>query len=198
MSLVIGFSGREGAVIAGDLREILMQGPDAEICGFEQELYSGQIVDDSDLGKRALARGIVLRIRDDKCKVSDHEGILVGEVAESDGTIVRRRRLYISCGAYAIVDRNGQKTVLKQEGQGSTFVVLGNEVTKRIAHGLIRSEWNCGTYPDAVRLIIRIMNAAASGTASVSKAYTILQTRKKTDRDLKEIINTNPDVFDRD
>lgn len=198
MSLVIGFSGREGAVIAGDLREILMQGPDAEICGFEQELYSGQIVDDSDLGKRALARGIILRIRDDKCKVSDHEGILIGEVSESDGAIVRRRRLYVACGSYAIVDKNGQKTVLRQEGQGSTFVVLGNEVTKRIAHGLIRSEWNCGTYPDAVRLIIRIMNAAASGTASVSKAYTILQTRKKTDRDLKEIINTNPDVFDRD
>ncbi|HNJ81916.1 MAG TPA: DUF2121 domain-containing protein [Methanoregulaceae archaeon] len=198
MSLVIGFSGREGAVIAGDLREILMQGPDAEICGFEQELYSGQILDDSDLRKRALERGIVLRIRDDKCKVGDYEGVLVGEVSEADGAIVRRRRLYVACGAYAIVDRCGQKTVLKQEGQGSTFVVLGNEVTKRIAHGLIRSEWKCGTFPDAVRLIIRIMDTAAAGTASVSKAYTILQTRKKADRDMEEIINRNPDVFDRE
>lgn len=184
--------------MAGDLREILMQGPDAEICGFEQELYSGQILNDSDLRKRASERGIVLRIRDDKCKVSDHEGILVGEVSESDGAIVRRRRLYVACGAYAIVDSNGQKTVLKQEGQGSTFVVLGNEVTKRIAHGLIRSKWKCGTFPDAVRLIIRIMNAAASGTASVSRAYTILQTSKKADRDMKKNINKNPDVFDRE
>lgn len=198
MSLVIAFSGREGAVMAGDLREILMQGPDAEICGFEQELYSGQIMTDSDLRKRASERGIVLRIRDDKCKVSDHEGLLVGEVSESDGAMVRRRRLYVACGAYAIVDINGNDAVLKQEGQRSTFVVLGNEVTKRIAHGLIRSEWKCGTFPDAVGLIIRIMNAAASGTASVSRAYTILQTSKKADLDMKEIMHKNPDVFDRE
>jgi len=181
MSLVIAFSGREGAVIAGDLREILMQGPDAEICGFEQELYSGEITTDSDLRKRAGERGILLRVRDDKCKVSDHEGILVGEVTESEGALVRIRRLYVACGAYAIVDIEGDTCILKQKGEGSTFVVLGNEVTKRIAYGLIQSEWKNGTFPDSVRLIIRIMNIAASCTPSVSSAFTILQTRKRAD-----------------
>ena len=67
-------------------------------------------------------------------------------------------------------------------------MVLGNEVTKRIAHGMIRSEWKNGTFPDAVRLIIRIMNTAASSTASVSRAYTILQTRKKADPAMMEIV----------
>ncbi len=188
MSLVIAFVGREGAVMAGDLREILMKGPDAAICRFEQELYSGQIRTDSDLRKRAAERGIILLLRDDKCKVSDHEGILIGEVAESEGDNVRKRRLCAACGTYAIVDITGNEAVLKQEGQGSTFVVLGNEVTKRIAHGMIRSEWKNGTFPDAVRLIIRIMNAAASSTASVSRACTILQTRKMADPDMMEIV----------
>ena len=45
-----------------------------------------------------------------------------------------------------------------------------------------------GTFPDAVRLIIRIMNTAASSTASVSSAFTILQTQKKADRDTMEIM----------
>jgi len=189
MSLVIAFTGSEGAVIAGDLREILMAGPDAAISRFEQELYSGQIRTDSDLKKRAIESGIILRLRDDKCKVSDHEGILIGEVAESEGDKVRRRRLCVACGTYAIIDIDDDESTLKQRGRGSTFVVLGNEVTKRIAHAMIQSEWKSGTFPDAVRLIIRIMNAASSSTASVSRAYTILQTRKKTDLDITELIN---------
>jgi hypothetical protein len=188
MSLVIAYVGREGAVMAGDLREILMKGPDVAICGFEQELYSGQIRTESDLRKRAAERGIILLLRDDKCKVSDHEGILIGEVTESDGDVVRKRRLCVACGTYAIVDITGNEAVLKQEGQGSTFVVLGNEVTKRIAHGLIQSEWKNGTFPYAVRLIIRIMNTAASCTASVSRTFTILQTQKKADPDMMEIM----------
>ena len=188
MSLVIAFIGSEGAVIAGDLREILMAGPDAAISRFEQELYSGQIRTDSDLKRRAIENGIILNLRDNKCKVSDHEGILIGEVAESEGDKVRRRRLCVACGTYAIIDTDEDVSTLKQRGGGGTFVVLGNEVTKRIAHAMIRSEWNSGTFPDAVRLIIRIMNTAASCTASVSSAFTILQTQKKADRDTMEIM----------
>jgi hypothetical protein len=188
MSLVIAFTGREGAVMAGDLREILLEGPGDAICGFEEELYSGQIRTDSDLRKRAVERGILFRLRDDKCKIWDDNGILVGEVAESDGEQVRKRRLCVACERYAIVDRERDDIILKREGQGSTFVVLGNEVTKRVANTMIRSEWNTGTFPDAVRLIIRIMNAASSRTASVSRAFTILQTRKRADRDMMELI----------
>jgi len=188
MSLVIAFVGREGAVMAGDLREILMKGPDAAICGFEQELYSGQIRTEPDLRRRALERGIILHLRDDKSKVSNHDGILIGEVAESEGDTVRKRRVCVACGTYTIVDITGDTVILKQEGQGSTFVVLGNEVTKRIAYGMISSEWKNGTFPDAVRLIIRIMTAAASCTPSVSKAVTILQTQKKADRAAMEIV----------
>jgi len=189
MSLVVAFSGHDGAVIAGDLREILMQGPDAETAGFEQELYSGQIVNDTDLWKRAAERGIALQVRDDKCKVSDQGGILVGEVSESDGATVRIRRLFVSCGTYAIVDVTEGKQVLQKTGKGSSFVVLGNEVTKRIAHDMIQEEWKNGTFADAVRIIIGVMTSAASCTASVSRAYTILQTRRRADLDIATIMN---------
>jgi hypothetical protein len=183
LSLVVAFSGRDGAVIAGDLREILMQGSDGEISGFEQELYSGQIKNDTTLRKRAGERGIGLHIRDNKCKVSEQGGILVGEVSESDGAVVRTRRLFVSCGCYAIVDITKDGPVLQTKGKGSTFVVLGNEVTKRIAHELIQAEWKNGTFADAVRLVLLIMNTAASCTASVSRECTILQTRAKADLD---------------
>ena len=49
MSLVVAFTGRETAVMAGDLREMLMQGPDAGIRTFERELYQGSIMSDDSL-----------------------------------------------------------------------------------------------------------------------------------------------------
>lgn len=189
MSLVLAFTGSEGAVIAGDLREILMQGSDEAISGFEDELYSGQIMTDSDLMSRAVEMGIILRLRDDKCKVSDCGGILMGEVTESEGGRVRKRRLYVACGSYAVVDIEDDIPVLKQKGSGSSFIVLGNEVTKRIAYGMIRSEWKNGTFSDAVRLVIHIMNTAPSRTASVSRAFAILQTRKRTDLDIGKLLS---------
>ena len=113
----------------------------------------------------------------------------MGEVSESDGATVRIRRLFVSCGTYAIVDVTEGKQVLQKTGKGSSFVVLGNEVTKRIAHDMIQEEWKNGTFADAVRIIIGIMTSAASSTASVSRAYTILQTRRRADLDTATIMN---------
>ena len=67
-------------------------------------------------------------------------------------------------------------------------MVLGNEVTKRIAHDMIQEEWKNGTFADAVRIIIGIMTSAASCTA-LSRAYTILQTRRRADLDTATIMN---------
>ena len=43
MSLVVCFSGKKGAIIAGDMREILFGGDDDAIGSLEKELYSGII-----------------------------------------------------------------------------------------------------------------------------------------------------------
>jgi len=179
MSLVVAFTGRETAVMAGDLREMLMQGPDAGIRTFERELYQGSIMSDDSLMQRAGELGIRLIVRDDKCKVSEREGVLIGEVTESEGELVRKRRLYAVPGAYAIADIEPGRFDLRSRGEGSTFVILGNEITKEIAHGIIRTTWKEGTLADAIGIILQIMQTAASRTASVSRTFMLLQTRER-------------------
>lgn len=180
MSLIVAFTGRETAVMAGDLREILIQGEDAGIHTFEQELYQGSIASDDNLRQRAGELGVTLIIRDNKCKVTEREGVLVGEVTESERGRVRRRRLYAVPGAYAIADIETGRFDCRSRGEGSAFVVLGNAVTQEIANTIIREAWKGGTLADAIRIILQIMDTAATRTASVSRTFVLLQTRERT------------------
>jgi hypothetical protein len=179
MSLVIAFSGTQGAVIAGDMREIFFSGDDAAIQHLECELYNGDIKADTELQQRARDLGVSIMIRDDKCKVTELEGVLIGQVCETESGRKRTRRVYVSAGNYAIADIEGSRFDIKKEGEGSSFVILGNEVTKAIANQTIREYWRNGTFEDAVRVIIRTMEKAAGRTASVSKQYVLLQTRNR-------------------
>lgn len=180
MSLVIGFSGTSGAIIGADMREVLLWGEDAKTMKLERELYSGEIRTDAELLQRAADLGVNLSIRDTKMKIRDHEGVLVGEVSESDGGVVRKRRLYITAGEYAIADLSDGHFDLRTRESRSSFVVLGNEVTKRIANEAIRTEWKNGTFEDAIRVIVTALETAALKTASVSRNHLIIQTREKT------------------
>lgn len=85
MTLVIAFIGKQGAVMAGDMREIAFGGDDSRIEDLERELYGGSIVSDTDLAERADEMGVIIRVRDDKAKVSQQDGVLVGEVTETEG-----------------------------------------------------------------------------------------------------------------
>lgn len=175
MSLVVGFSGTTGAILAGDLREILMRGSDEAVRAFEADLYNGAITDDTRMKERARDLGIALLVRDDKEKVSERDGILIGEVGETDGTAARKRRLYLTAGEYAIADIEGGTFQLRVREEKAGFVVLGNEATKRIAAGCIRNTGTSCSFEGALETIISIMETAASGTASVSRRYIILQ-----------------------
>lgn len=196
MSLVIGFSGSSGAVIGADMREVLLWGHDAQTTKLERTLYSGEIRNDAELAQCAADLGVKLSIRDTKVKIRDQEGVLVGEVSESDGGVVRKRRLYVTAGEYAIADIRDRHFDLRNRESRSSFVVLGNEVTKRIANEAIREEWKNATFEDALRVIVTALETAASKTASVSKNHLILQTREKADlsavieRDRKETEGT--------
>jgi hypothetical protein len=162
--------------MAGDLREIRMGGDDEAIDTLEKELYSGNIRDGGQLRCRAKELGVVILIRDDKEKVRDRGGILIGEVTESGSGIQRVRRLYASAGHYAVADIEGSRFVMRGRGDTSTFVILGNELTRQIAHSAIQRYWKKGTPEDAVTVIVMAMNEAAARTASVSKRYILLQT----------------------
>lgn len=179
MSLVIAFIGARGAVMAGDTREITTRGDSVSTGTLEHELYSGSIVTDADLLKRAEELGILLAIRDDKRKVTQRDGVLVGEVSESEGSGVRIKRLYATAGEYAVAERTGSGFQLTGSGGGGSFVVLGNQITKEIAKACIAETWKGGTIHDAIRTIMLIMERASAATASVSGLYNLVQTPGK-------------------
>jgi hypothetical protein len=142
-------------------------------------LYNGLIVTDEDLHKRAGELGISLTVRDDKRKVTQRDGIIVGEVCETEGCNTRKKRLYATTGEYALAEITGADLKLSGKGKASTFVVLGNQVTKQIAHACIQEHWKNGGMHDAVRVIMLAMDRASIATASVSRAYTLIQTPVK-------------------
>jgi hypothetical protein len=179
MSLVIAFIGAQGAAMAGDLREIITRGDKISTQTLENELYSGRIITDADLKKRADDLGIFLSIRDDKRKVTARDGILVGEVSESEGGVVKKRRLYATVGEYALAEITGSEIRMSGSGKAGNFVVLGNEVTQQVARACIREHWNNGTIHDAIRVIMLTMERASGATASVSALYTLIQTPAK-------------------
>jgi hypothetical protein len=181
MTLVMAFIGERGAVMAGDMREITFLGDRPSIELLEKELYDGRIGTDGELRARAGALGVRLGIRDDKVKVSVRSGVLVGEVTSLEGGVLRRRRLFASGGSYAIVDIEGPSATLKGSGGAGNFVVLGNEKTKAIAYRCIREGWRNGSLEDAAGLIARAMELAPRETASVSRAFLLLETRERAD-----------------
>lgn len=176
MTLVMAFIGKQGAVMAGDMREIAFGGDDSCIEKLERELYSGSIVSDTDLAERADEIGVTIRVRDDKAKVSQQDGVLVGEVTETEGAVTRRRRLYATTGSYAIAEVLDSRLRVLQRGRASNFVVLGNDITKRTANQCIQEMWEGGTIQDALRLIMLTMQIAASATASVSRTFVLVHT----------------------
>jgi hypothetical protein len=187
VSLVIAFIGMQGAVMAGDTREIITIGDDISTEILEHELYSGQLITDEDVKKRAVDLGINLTINDDKRKVTQRNGILIGEVSETRCGVTRKRRLYATAGEYILTEVTGSTVKVTGKGTASNFVVLGNEITQRIAHACIREQWNKGGMQDAIRIIMLAMKRASDATASVSGLYNLINTAMKIS--LSEVID---------
>lgn len=176
MSLVIAFIGRQGAVMAGDMRELITSGDSASTEILERELYNGLIITDNCLRERAGSLGISITIRDDTRKVTQRDGILVGEVSETQGGITRKKRVYGTTGRYVLAGVTGSDIQVQGTGTAGNFVVLGNQVTKHAARDSIREHWNNGGMQDAVRVIIMAMQRASERSASVSGQYSLIQT----------------------
>lgn len=120
-----------------------------------------------------------MTIRDDKRKVLQRDGILGGEVSETEGGVTKKRRLYATAGEFALADITGSAVHVTKKGAASNFVVLGNQVTQRIAHTCIKEHWKNGGIQDAISIIILSMQRASDATASMSGLYTLIQTPEK-------------------
>jgi hypothetical protein len=182
MTLVIAFIGKNGAVMTGDLREITFEGDKPDREKLEKELYSGAIVTDDELAKKAREFGVGITVTDCKSKVSERNGILVGEVSSVEGGVVKKRRLYASAGNYAIAELRDNEMTLTSHAKGSTLIVLGNEFTKQVANKCFKDNWTKkSTFQDALKILILCMETAARKTASVSKQFYLIQTTSNVD-----------------
>ncbi|MDR7665661.1 DUF2121 domain-containing protein [Methanosarcina sp. Z-7115] len=193
MTLVIAFIGKNGAVMTGDLREITFEGDKSDRERLEKELYSGAIVTDEELVKKAEEFGVGITVTDRKSKVSERNGVLMGEVSSVEGGVVKKRRLYASAGNYAITELRDIEIILTSHGKGSNFIAFGNEFTKQIANKCFKDNWTKkSNFQDAVKILMLCMETAARKTASVSKQFFLIQTAlnvdvlKVVEEDLKE------------
>ncbi|AKB28875.1 hypothetical protein MSSAC_2688 [Methanosarcina siciliae C2J] len=182
MTLVIAFIGKNGAIMAGDMREITFEGEKPDREKLEKELYNGTIVTDEELARKAEEAGVKITVTDCKNKVSERNGILVGEVSSVEGGIVKKRRLYASAGAYAIAELRDLELTLISQGKSSNFIAFGNEFTKQVANKYFKDNWTKKSkLQDAVKILMLCMETAAKKTASVSKQFVIVQTSSNAD-----------------
>ena len=182
MTLVIAFIGKNGAVMTGDLREITFEGDKQDREKREKELYSGAIVTDDELAEKARKFGVGITVTDCKSKISEKNGVLVGEVSSIEGGVIKKRKLYASAGNYAIAELRDSELTLTSHAKGSTLIVLGNEFTKQIANKCFKDNWTKkSTFQDAVKILMLCMETAARKTASVSQQFYLIQTTSNVD-----------------
>jgi hypothetical protein len=182
MTLVIAFIGKNGALMTGDLREITFEGDKLNREKLEKELYSGEIVTDDKLAKKSREFGVGITVTDCKSKISERDGVLVGEVSSIEGGVVKKRRVYASAGNFAIAELRDSELTLTSHAKGSNLIVLGNEFTKQIANKCFKDNWTKkSTFQDAVKILMLCMETAARKTASVSKQYFLIQTMANVD-----------------
>jgi hypothetical protein len=182
MSLVIAFIGKNGAVMAGDMREISFQGEKSEREKLEKELYCGSLVTEDELAKKAEELKVKISVTNFKNKVSESNGILIGEVSSFEDGVLKIRRLYASAGNYAIAELRNSELTLISHGKGSNFIAFGNEFTKQVADKCFQDNWTKkSNFQDAVKIIKLCMESAARKTASVSKQFNLVQTTLSND-----------------
>lgn len=148
----------------------------------EEELYSGKIRNDDELKARAKDLGASIQVSDGREKVWSQEkgDILVGEVTEISPALERRRRIYLTPGAYVMADITDKEAKITGMGKVAAMV-LGNKFTQKLAgEGIAKAKGRVNE-----QVIKTIFEDAAKRTASVSKEYTVLRT---------EVRPSNPDA----
>ncbi len=169
MSLVIAFSGRD-AVIAGDRRSIAFSG---DCRALEDELYSGGIHNDEELLKRARELSATIYVSDNREKVWQDGDVLVGEVTEVSASSSKRRRVYVTSGAYLIVDVVDGNATISGKG-GTSLVILGNRYTRDAAGRALQRLSRI----DA-QSVMDVMKKVGAESATMSKEYTMLRVSTK-------------------
>ena len=137
MSVIIGYYGKNGAVIAGDRRNLLFNGIESNREKLEELLYSGKIRTDEELMKKASEFDVNVYINDSEEKVRSLGTLLCGEV-KSIGKDSKRRRMYLSREKCAVIDIENDRITNKSVKTGSGIVVFGNKYIKNLVESEIK------------------------------------------------------------
>ncbi|ABR55098.1 conserved hypothetical protein [Methanococcus vannielii SB] len=131
MSVIIGYYGKNGVVIAGDKRTILFNGEEKKREMLEELLYSGKIKNDDDLSEKSAEFSVKVHILDDQKKIKQLENTLIGEV-RTIGKDSKRKKMYLSKDICVILDIENDNIVKKSVKTGTGIVVFGNKYVKKI------------------------------------------------------------------
>ncbi len=166
----------------GDKRRIGFLGDEKDREILEEKLYSGEIKTHKELLKEANLKGISLKITDDAEKVRKIGDVLVGEVKYRTPAKTLRKRIYGTSHAYHLVKLTGSSIDSVKEG-GSSIVVFGNQITKKLANQIISAEWKSRTTLQEVgELFQKVLEEVTQVSPSVSEEYDLLMVHPALDK----------------
>ena len=157
-------------MVAGDRRSITFDG---DCSSLEEEIYSGKIVGDDMLKERASALKARIAVFDDRMKVWRRGPVLIGEVAEISAREEKRRRAYVTPGAFLLVQVIDRGVEISGKGCSSA-IVLGNKITRKVAEEALSRAKGRVDEP----LFRSIFAEARRQSASVSPKFDLIQTQE--------------------
>lgn len=166
----------------GDRRRIGFLGDEKNREHLEEMLYAGAIQNTEELMLQAKELEIKIKITDDSHKVRKLDKVLVGEVQYRTPFETRRKRIYGTTNGYHMVKLTGSNIDSVEEG-GSSIVVFGNLITKKMANDTIQKYWKSSTnLEDMAELFKKVMEEVAKVTPSVSPEYDLFMVEPQLDK----------------
>lgn len=131
---------------------------------------------DDELVKKAEEFRVNITVTDCKSKISERNGVLIGEVSSVESGVIKKRRLYASSRNYAIAELRNSEITLTSHGKESNFIAFRNEFTKQAANKCFQDNWTKkSNFQDAVKILKLCMETVSRKTASVSKQFVLVR-----------------------
>ncbi len=172
MTLVLAYAGTDGALIAGDRRTLVARAEEEKMSELERRLYSGEVRTREEFERLVEELEIegYVDFHDDREKVwKVNDEVLAGEVGIRSARGVRRRRVYVTPGAHAFVELEGDEVQSKRFG-GPALIVEGPKVVKELVSEFLEDLGR----PDLETLrdsLDDLFDYVASETILVSREY---------------------------
>ncbi|MCS3901699.1 DUF2121 domain-containing protein [Methanococcus voltae] len=151
MSVIIGYYGNNGSAIAGDKRNILFRGSEANREKLESLLYNGKLKNDKELKEKAEEYDVKVHITDSQDKIKKLDGCLMGEV-KTISNQSKRKRMYLSKNNCALVEIIDDDMTKKEIKKGSGIIIFGNKHLKQLVQAELQKNVNIVKSGDILKI----------------------------------------------